>query len=132
MKQRDAPLWTDPPKRPTAGEVRRALDREIKRAEAEGTVFLEPEKAALRRQANDLDRLEAAAAERAAAGEVKPWDYTPKTQAAQAFHDACRRFFGTTDDEVDPFVAALRALEDEAARAGAAAPLDPQESRPAD
>lgn len=120
MSGRDQPLWADPPRRISHGEVRRALDREIRRSEAEGTVFLEPEKAALRRQANDLDRLESMFAD----GDVKPWDYNPKTQATQAFHDACRRFFGTTDDEIDPFVAALRSFEEQAARPGPAATLD--------
>lgn len=123
MTRADEPLWPDPPKRHHQGETRRALDRDIKRAEADGAVFLETEKAALRRQANDIDRLEAMFT----TGEVKPWDFNPKTQAHQAYRDALRAFFGIDTTVDDPFVAALRALEDEATRAGTPPALDTPE-----
>lgn len=90
-------LWDDEPAYVRRGQVRRALDRDLATAESAGTVFLESEKAALRRQANDLDRLERLVAAKAA----KTWDYTPKTQAHAAFSEAVARVFGrdTTDDD---------------------------------
>ena len=125
----DEPLWLDPPRRPQRGETRRALDRDIKRAEHDGRAFLETEKAALRRQANDIDRLETMFTTQ----EVKPWDFNPKTQAHQAYRDALRGFFGADgDDTDDPFIAAVNALNDQAARARTAAPLDPEEPGPGD
>lgn len=123
---RDDPLWTDPPRKHPHGETRRALDRDIKRAETDGAVFLETEKAALRRQANDIDRLEAMFT----AGEMKPWDFNPKTQAHQSYRDALRAFFGAGTADDDPFVAALRALEQQAAHPGPPASLDTAEPGP--
>lgn len=115
----DEPLWRDPA--PAKGETRRALDRDIKRAESEGRIFLETDKASLRRQANDIDRLE----RMFTAGEVKPWDYNPKTQAHQAYRAAVQAMFGEGDDSADdPFVEAVRALND-AARARTPETLDP-------
>ena len=119
----DEPLWSDPARAPYRGETRRALDRDIRRAEAEGRTFLETEKAALRRQANDIDRLETMFTTQ----EVKPWDFNPKTQAHQAYRDALRGFFGDGAETDDPFIAAFNALNAEAARAGTAAPLDPED-----
>jgi hypothetical protein len=110
-------LWDDPPTHPTTGEVRRALDRDLKAARDRGRVFLETEIAAVRRQANDLDRLERMLAGN---GEAKTWDYNPKTTAAQAYLDAVRRLFGADDDDDDPFLAAVRELDDAAAARAAA------------
>jgi hypothetical protein len=96
------------------------LDRDIRRAQTDGRTFLETEVAAIRRQANDIDRLEAMFSQ----GDTKPWDYNPKTQAHQAYRDALRAMFGTDhDSNDDPFITAVQALND-AARARAAAALD--------
>jgi hypothetical protein len=88
-------------------------------------VFLETEVAAVRRQANDLDRLERMLA---GDGKAKTWDYNPKTTAHQAYLDAVRRLFGADDDDDDPFVRAVADLDarhaEEAARARAAEELD--------
>jgi len=126
-------LWQDPAPRYVAGEVRRALDRDLADAREAGRTFLATEVAAVRRQANDLDRLE-----RMMNADVKgkPWDYTPKTQAAQAYLEAVRRLFRVGDGDDDPFAAAVRELEAEhaaaAARAGAPEALDTPGSDPAD
>jgi hypothetical protein len=126
----DSKLWEDVPRRQPFGEVRRALDRDLRAAGERGRTFLETEVAAVRRQANDLDRLE-----RLVAGEggAKTWDYNPKTTAAQAYLDAVRRLFGADDDDDDPFLAAVRELDAQAAaRPGTAAALDPARSDPPD
>lgn len=112
------PLWDDtpPPRRTVAnGEVRRALDRDIRTAQVAGRVFLETELAAARRQANDLDRLERILA---GADEPKTWDYNPKTTAHQAYADTIRRLFGEHHDDDDPFIQAVHDLD---ARAAASA-----------
>jgi hypothetical protein len=124
----DQALWDDAPQRYVPGEVRRALDRDLKTARDRGRDFLETEVAAVRRQANDLDRLERMLA---SDGKAKTWDYNPKTTAHQAYLDAVRRLFGAGDDDDDPFVRAVHEL-DEAARARAAAELDAEGSEPAD
>jgi hypothetical protein len=126
-----APLWQDEPKRRRSnGETRRALDRDLKAAEEEGQRFLATDKAALRRQANDIDRLEHMFEQ----GEAKPWDYSPKTQAHIAYREAVHRLFGSRDDDHDPFVEAVRQLErdEAAARARAAETLDPERREPAE
>ena len=124
-----ARLWGDEPVKYVTGEVRRALDRDIKAAQEQGRTFLETEIAAVRRQANDLDRLERIIA----AADAKTWDYNPKTTAHQAYLDAVRRLFGERDDDDDPFTRAVRQLEaDEAARASAAEELDAPQPRPED
>lgn len=119
-------LWEDPPDVPRAfvpGEVRRALDRDIREARAAGRTFLETELAAVRRQANDLDRLERILQ---LGGEVKTWDYNPKTTAHQAYSEAIRRLFGEHHDDDDPFVQAVRELDERAAaQAGPTPALDP-------
>jgi hypothetical protein len=124
VNDRDLTLWEPPKKRPPVGETRRALDRDLAKAEAAGKAFLETAKAAIRRQANDIDRLELMFTQ----GEVKPWDYNPKTQAHQAYREALKALFGAEDDDADdPFIAAVNALNDAAAaRARAAAALDPE------
>lgn len=114
---RQDPLWPDPVPVFVAGEVRRALDRDIRTARASGRTFLETELAAVRRQANDLDRLERILS---AGGEVKTWDYNPKTTAHQAYADAIRRLFGERHDDDDPFVQAVRELDERAAAAASA------------
>jgi hypothetical protein len=122
-------LWDEAPRRYVAGEVRRALDRDVAAARDRGRVFLETEVAAVRRQANDVDRLERLLA---GATEGKPWDYNPKTTAAQAYLEAVRRLFGADDDDDDPFLVAVRELDDAAAaRASAAAALDTEGRDPA-
>jgi hypothetical protein len=127
----DPTLWEDAPHRYVPGEVRRALDRDLRAARDRGREFLESEVAAVRRQANDLDRLERMLSTE---GSAKPWDYNPKTTAHQAFMDAVRRLFRADDDD-DPFTAAVRELDarhaEDAARAGAAAALDPTRPDPA-
>jgi hypothetical protein len=95
--------------------VRRALDKDLRRARADGRTFLDTDVAALRRQANDLDRLEALVAR----PDAKPWDYTPKTQAHQQYREAVRALFGTGADELDPFTAAIEQLNASAAAAEA-------------
>jgi hypothetical protein len=127
-KREDAqsPLWAEPTPRVHLGEVRRALDRDIRAAEDGGREFLGSDKAALRRQANDLDRLERMLA---TADEVRTWDYQPKTAAHQAFAEAVRRFFGKDDGDDDPFVRAVAELED---RARAAEALDAEGPPPPD
>lgn len=123
----DSRLWEDEPHRYVPGEVRRALDRDLRTARDRGRVFLETEVAAVRRQANDLDRLE-----RLLTGEgtVKTWDYNPKTTAAQAYLEAVRHLFGAGDDDADPFARAVAELDaiaaGDAARARTAAELDAQ------
>lgn len=117
-------LWDDgPAKRPSTGEVRRALDRDLKAAEAAGTTFLATEVAALRRQANDLDRLERMMA---TSEDAKTWDYQPKTAAHVAYAAAVRLLFGKDgDDDDDPFTRAVEGLR-------AAQVRDAQEPEPAD
>lgn len=126
-------LWEDPPGRYVAGEVRRALDRDLRRARDAGRDLLETEVAAVRRQANDLDRLERMMS---GDGKVKTWDYTPKTQAHQAYLEAVRRLLRVDDDDDDPFTRAVRELEDhhaaEAARAGTPEALDAPRPDPPD
>ena len=125
-----ARLWGDEPVKYVTGEVRRALDRDIKAAQEQGKTFLATEIAAVRRQANDLDRLERMLS---SDGKAKTWDYNPKTMATQAYLEAVRRLFGERDDDDDPFTRAVRQLEaDEAARASAAETLDAPQSRPED
>ena len=123
----DQTLWEDPGPRYVPGEVRRALDRDLRAARERGRTFLETEVAAVRRQANDLDRLERLLA---GDGKARSWDYNPKTTAAQAYLAAVRQLFGADDDDDDPFVRAVRELDDQhaadAARAGTAPALDPQ------
>jgi hypothetical protein len=118
-------LWEDPPPRYVPGEVRRALDRDLRAARDAGRQLLETEVAAVRRQANDLDRLERMMS---GDGKVKTWDYTPKTQAAQAYLEAVRRLLRVDDDDDDPFTLAVRELEhqhaEQAARTGTAETLD--------
>jgi hypothetical protein len=93
-------------------------------------VFLETELAAVRRQANDLDRLERILA---GAAEVKTWDYNPKTTAHQAYMDAVRHLFGEHHDDDDPFVQAVRELDAHAAAHPVPAPsLDPTGPHPPD
>jgi hypothetical protein len=124
-------LWSEEPNAPRAfvpGEVRRALDRDIKAARAAGRTFLETELAAVRRQANDLDRLERILQ---LGGETKTWDYNPKTTAHQAYMDSVRRVFGDHDDDDDPFLRVVREIE-EAARARAAEELDATRPDPPD
>ena len=112
------------------GEVRRALDRDIVEARAAGRTFLATELAAIRRQANDLDRLERILS---TADEPKTWDYNPKTTAHQAYGDAVRRLFGEHHDDDDPFVQAVRELDAHAAaQAGATPALDAARPQPAD
>lgn len=124
-----ARLWGDEPVKYVTGEVRRALDRDIKAAQDKGQEFRETEIAAVRRMANDLDRLE----RMLQSGEAKTWDYTPKTAAHQAYLAAVGRLFGERDDDDDPFTRAVRQLEaDEAARASAAETLDAPQPRPED
>jgi len=121
-----AGLWEDPD--PPAGPIRRALDEDIAAALAAGTVLRQAHIAAVRRQANDLDRLEALLA---ATPRPKTWDYNPKTTAHLAFLDAVGRLFGGADDADDPFVAAVREL-DRAATARHAEALDAEKPGPAD
>lgn len=104
MKPTQEGLWDDAPYQ-QRGQVRRALDRSIKAAQSAGQEFLDVELAALRRQANDLDRLERLVSTHGA----KTWDYTPKTQAHAAFSEAVARVFGSDHDDDDEFA---RALED--------------------
>ena len=119
-------LWEDEPRRYVAGEVRRSLDRDLKEAQEQGREFLATEIAAVRRQANDLDRLERMLA---VDGKAKTWDYNPKTMATQAYLEAVRRLFHADDDDDDEFVRAVRELDaargEDAARARAAEALDP-------
>ena len=129
----ESTLWEDAPHRYVPGEVRRALDRDLKLARDRGRVFLESEVAAVRRQANDLDRLERMLA---GDGKAKTWDYNPKTTAHQAFMEAVRRLFGADDDDDDPFIRAVHELDarhaEDAARARAAEELDPARPDPPD
>lgn len=120
------PLFEDP--EPGLGPVRQALDRDIAAAAAAGVALRESHVAAVRRQANDLDRLEALLA---ATPRPKTWDYNPKTTAHLAFLDAVARLFGGQTDADDPFVAAVRELESRAAARDAAA-LDTARSQPPD
>lgn len=120
-------LWSDEPSHPSVGEVRRSLDRDLKAARQAGQAFLETEVAAVRRQANDLDRLERLLAH----GEAKTWDYNPKTTAHQAYMDSVRRLFGERDDDDDPFARAVAEIE-AAARSRAAEVLDSSRSEPPD
>ena len=126
-------LWEDEPHRYVPGEVRRSLDRDLKAAQDRGREFLGTEIAAVRRQANDLDRLERMLA---GDGKAKTWDYNPKTMAAQAYLEAVRRLFHEDDDDDDEFVAAVRELDErhaaEAARARAAEALDTEGSESPD
>ena len=118
-------LWEDEPHRYVTGPVRRSLDRDLKAAQDRGREFLGTEIAAVRRQANDLDRLERMLA---GDGKAKTWDYNPKTMAAQAYLEAVRRLFREDDDDDDEFLRAVKELDEqhaaEAARARAAAELD--------
>ena len=120
-------LWSDQTPHPSLGEVRRALDRDLKAAREAGQAFLETEVAAVRRQANDLDRLERLLAH----GEAKTWDYNPKTTAHQAYMESVRRLFGERDDDDDPFARAVAEIE-AAAHARAAEVLDSPRSEPPD
>jgi hypothetical protein len=119
-------LWEDEPTHASKGEVRRSLDRDLKDAQEQGREFLATEIAAVRRQANDLDRLERMLA---VDGKAKTWDYNPKTMATQAYLEAVRRLFHTDDDDDDEFLRAVRELDvardEDAARARAAEALDP-------
>jgi hypothetical protein len=118
-------LWDEEPRRFVAGEVRRSLDRDLRAAQDRGREFLATEIAAVRRQANDLDRLERMLA---VDGKAKTWDYNPKTMAAQAYLEAVRRLFREDDDDDDEFLRAVRDLDaardEEAARARATEALD--------
>lgn len=107
------PLWEPSKRRPSPGEVRRGLDRDIKAAEEAGSEFRETDKAALRRQANDLDRLERMMS---TATDAKTWDYQPKTAAHQAYEAAVRRFFGEDGADDDPFTRAVEELRAAALR----------------
>ena len=121
----DPTLWDEPHQRYVPGEVRRSLDRDLKDAQGRGREFLATEIAAVRRQANDLDRLERMLA---SDGKAKTWDYNPKTMAAQAYLEAVRRLFHEDDDDDDEFLRAVRELDasrdEDAARARAAEALD--------
>lgn len=128
-------LWDEAPShhRFVPGPVRRALDRDLVAARDRGRTFLETEVAAVRRQANDMDRLERLMT---GDGKVKTWDYNPKTTASQAYLEAVRRLFGGGDDDDDPFVRAVRELDerhaaDATARAGTPAALDAPGPEPA-
>lgn len=125
MAARQEALWDEDPPYQQRGAVRRALDRSIKEAKAAGAEFLEVEIAALRRQANDLDRLERLVAAKGA----KTWDYTPKTQAHAAFSEAVARVFGrNVSDDDDEFARALADFEaaEAAARAEAGDAAGPE------
>jgi hypothetical protein len=118
-------LWEDEPRRFVTGEVRRSLDRDLKAAQDGGRDFLATEVAAVRRQANDLDRLERMLS---SDGKAKTWDYNPKTMATQAYLEAVRRLFHADDDDDDEFLRAVRELDasrdEDAARARATEALD--------